>query len=55
MEAIDNTLKAQYEALKKEEPRLRAKQAAEKLGVTEAEVTQVFPNAIPLKQNFKTS
>lgn len=53
MEAIDNTLKAQYEALKKEEPRLRAKQAAEKLGVTEAEVTQVFPNAIPLKPEFQ--
>tara|TARA_B100000780_G_scaffold278942_1_gene254524 strand:+ start:3082 stop:4128 length:1047 start_codon:yes stop_codon:yes gene_type:complete len=53
MEATANSLQTHYQELKEENPHLRAKQAAEKLGVTEAELTQVMPNIVPLKPEFQ--
>jgi len=54
MSTITNTLKQQWEALKAENPHLRIRNAAEKLGVSEAELlaTQTGETVIRLKPEF---
>lgn len=56
MDTITNTLKSQWDALKAETPNIRIRNAAEKLGVSEAELlaTQVGDNVIRLRPDFKT-
>ncbi len=53
MQTADSTLKERYEALKAENPRLRSKQAADQLGVTEAELTTVLEGVTPLRPEFQ--
>ena len=45
-------LRQRYEALKATQPRLRARDAASELGVTEAELASVDPTAVPLKRDW---
>jgi putative hemin transport protein len=54
MSTLTNTLKQQWEALKAENPHLRIRNAAEKLGVSEAELvaTQVGETVTRLKPEF---
>jgi putative hemin transport protein len=54
MSTITNTLKQQWEALKAENPHLRIRNAAEQLGVSEAELlaTQVGEEVVRLRPEF---
>ncbi|AWG24489.1 hemin-degrading factor [Flavobacterium kingsejongi] len=54
MSTLTNDLKGQWESLKAENPHLRIRNAAEKLGVSEAELlaTQTGENVIRLKNEF---
>jgi putative hemin transport protein len=54
MDTITNTLKQQWETLKAENPHLRIRNAAEQLGVSEAELlaTQVGETAVRLRPEF---
>lgn len=54
MDTITNTLKSQWEALKAEKPHLRIRNAAEELGVSEAELlaTQTGDTVTRLKPEF---
>jgi putative hemin transport protein len=54
MDTITNTLKQQWETLKAENPLLRIRNAAEQLGVSEAELlaTQVGETAVRLRPEF---
>jgi putative hemin transport protein len=54
MDTITNTLKQQWESLKAENPHLRIRNAAEQLGVSEAELlaTQVGETAVRLRPEF---
>ena len=54
MSTITNTLKSQWEALKAENPHLRIRNAAEKLGVSEAELvaTQIGETVTRLRPEF---
>ena len=53
MQTANTTLKSRYEQLKAENPKMRSKQAAEQLGVTEAELTQVMEGVTPLRPEFQ--
>lgn len=54
MNAATHTLKEQWQALKAENPHLRIRNAAEKLGVSEAELlaTQIGENVVRLRPEF---